>query len=45
MTVPVVGHVIVLGYLASVLFSGIETAVMVGALGQRSIASACRRIA
>ena len=32
MTVPVVGHVIVLGYLASVVISGIETAVMAGGL-------------
>jgi hypothetical protein len=32
MTVPVVGHVIVLGYLASVAISGIETAVMAGGL-------------
>jgi len=32
MTIPVVGHVIVLGYLASVLISGLETAVMVGGL-------------
>src|SRR3984885_8271924 len=31
-TVPVVGHVIVLGYLASVIISGVETAVMVGGL-------------
>jgi hypothetical protein len=32
MTVPVVGHVVVLGYLASVAISGVETAVMVGGL-------------
>ena len=32
MTVPVVGHIVVLGYLASVVISGIETAVMVGGL-------------
>ena len=32
MTVPVVGHVIVLGYLASVAISGLETAAMVGGL-------------
>ena len=32
MTVPVVGHVFVLGYLASVAISGIETAVMAGGL-------------
>ena len=32
MTVPVVGHVVVLGYLATVAFSAIESAVMVGGL-------------
>jgi hypothetical protein len=32
MTIPVVGHVIVLGYLATVVVSGIENAVMVGGL-------------
>ena len=32
MTVPVVGHVVVLGYLATVAVSAIETAVMVGGL-------------
>ena len=32
MAVPVVGHVIVLGYLAAIAISGIETAVMVGGL-------------
>ena len=32
LTVPVIGHVIVLGYLASVLISGLETAVMAGGL-------------
>jgi hypothetical protein len=32
MTVPVVGHIVVLGYLATVVFSGIETAVVVGGL-------------
>ena len=32
MTVPVVGHVIVLGYLATILISGIENAVVVGGL-------------
>jgi hypothetical protein len=32
MTVPVVGHVVVLGYLAAILISGIENAVVVGGL-------------
>lgn len=32
MTIPVVGHVVVLGYLATVAASAIETAVMVGGL-------------
>ena len=32
MTVPVVGHIVVLGYLATVVFSGIETAIVVGEL-------------
>ena len=32
MTIPVVGHVIVLGYLAATAISGIESAVMVGGL-------------
>jgi hypothetical protein len=32
MTIPVVGHVIVLGYLAAMVFSAIESAVMVGGL-------------
>jgi hypothetical protein len=32
MTVPVVGHVVVLGYLATVLIYGIENAVVVGGL-------------
>ena len=32
MTVPVVGHVIVLGYLAAVALSAVESAVMVGGL-------------
>ena len=32
MTIPVVGHVIVLGYLASVAVAGIENAVVVGGL-------------
>ena len=33
MTIPFVGHVVVLGYLATVLISGIENAVVVGGLG------------
>ncbi len=33
MTVPVVGHVVVLGYLAAILLSGVENAVVVGGLG------------
>ena len=32
MTVPVVGHVVVLGYLATILIAGIENAVVVGGL-------------
>jgi hypothetical protein len=32
MTIPVVGHVIVLGYLATIVAAGIENAVMVGGL-------------
>jgi hypothetical protein len=32
MTIPVVGHVVVLGYLAAVLISGVEGAVVVGGL-------------
>lgn len=32
MTVPVIGHVVVLGYLATILISGIENAVVVGGL-------------
>jgi hypothetical protein len=32
MAVPVVGHVVVLGYLATILISGIENAVVVGGL-------------
>jgi hypothetical protein len=32
MTVPVIGHVVVLGYLAAAVFSGIENAVLVGGL-------------
>ena len=33
MTIPFVGHVVVLGYLATVLISGVENAVVVGGLG------------
>jgi hypothetical protein len=32
MTIPVIGHVVVLGYLASMVISGVESAVMVGGL-------------
>ena len=32
MTIPVVGHVVVLGYLATVAISAVETAIMVGGL-------------
>src|ERR1700733_16269173 len=32
MTIPLVGHVVVLGYLASVVISAIENAVLVGGL-------------
>jgi hypothetical protein len=32
MTIPVVGHVIVLGYLATIVIAGIESAVIVGGL-------------
>ena len=32
MTIPVVGHVVVLGYLATVVFAGIENAIVVGGL-------------
>lgn len=32
MTIPVVGHVIVLGYLATIAISGLETAIMLGGL-------------
>jgi uncharacterized membrane protein len=32
MTIPLVGHVVVLGYLATVAISGIESAIMVGGL-------------
>ena len=32
MAVPVVGHVVVLGYLATILIAGIENAVVVGGL-------------
>ena len=30
MTIPVIGHVIILGYLATMVISGVETAVLVG---------------
>jgi Protein of unknown function (DUF1269) len=33
MTIPVVGHVVVLGYLATIAISGIENAIVVGGLG------------
>ena len=32
LTIPVVGHVVVLGYLATVMISGLETAIMTGGL-------------
>jgi hypothetical protein len=32
MTIPIVGHVVVLGYLAATVLSGVESAVMVGGL-------------
>jgi hypothetical protein len=32
MSIPVIGHVVVLGYLASMVFSGVETAAVVGSL-------------
>ncbi len=32
MTIPVVGHVVLLGYLAAIAISGVETAVVVGGL-------------
>ena len=32
MTIPVVGHVVVLGYLATVALAGIENAIVVGGL-------------
>jgi predicted acyltransferase len=32
MTIPIVGHVVVLGYLAAIAISGIENAIMVGGL-------------
>ncbi len=32
MTIPIVGHVVILGYLATVVISGIENAVLVGGL-------------
>jgi hypothetical protein len=47
-TVPVVGPVVVLGYIASIVVAAIENAVVVGGivrLSRRSIALACRRTA
>jgi hypothetical protein len=32
LTIPIVGHVVVLGYLAAVIFSGVETAVLAGGM-------------
>jgi hypothetical protein len=32
MTIPVVGHVVILGYLAAVVVSGVENAIIVGGL-------------
>jgi hypothetical protein len=32
MAVPVVGHVVILGYLAGIVFSGVESAVLVGGI-------------
>jgi hypothetical protein len=32
MTVPVIGHVVILGYLATIIFSAVENAVVVGGL-------------
>jgi hypothetical protein len=32
MAVPVIGHVVILGYLATIMFSAIENAVVVGGL-------------
>jgi hypothetical protein len=32
MSIPVIGHVVILGYLASMVFSGVETAAVVGGL-------------
>ena len=32
LTIPIVGHVVILGYLATAIFSGLEGAVMVGGL-------------
>jgi hypothetical protein len=32
MTIPIVGHVVVLGYLATILIAGVENAVLVGGL-------------
>jgi len=33
MTIPVVGHVIVLGYMAATVLSGVESAVIIGGMG------------
>ena len=32
MTIPIVGHIVVLGYLAATVLSGVETAVVVGGM-------------
>jgi hypothetical protein len=32
LTIPIVGHVVILGYLAGIIFSGVETAVLTGGL-------------
>ena len=40
MTIPLVGHVVVLGYLATIVAAGIENAVVVGGLersGRRAL--------
>ena len=33
LTIPVVGHVVVLGYLATIVFAGVENAIVTGGLG------------
>jgi hypothetical protein len=33
MAVPVVGHVVILGYLAGIVYSGVQSAVLVGGIG------------